>query len=85
MQAPRTTDLTSDGGRTGEDGTRRNQTAVGRERTGPDGRKLHIILSMPCRKLHIILSMWLAEVAKVEGFEEGNVDQGLEYLAEDLE
>ena len=28
---------------------------------------------------------WLAEVAKVEGFEEGNVDQGLEYLAEDLE
>jgi hypothetical protein len=40
---------------------------------------------MPCRKLHIILSMWLAEVAKVEGFEEGNVDQGLEYLAEDLE
>jgi hypothetical protein len=28
---------------------------------------------------------WLAEVVKVEGFEEGNVDQGLEYLAEDLE
>ncbi len=28
---------------------------------------------------------WLAEVAKVEGFEEGNVDQGLEYLGEDLE
>jgi len=28
---------------------------------------------------------WLAEVQKVEGFEEGNVDQGLEYLGEDLE
>ena len=28
---------------------------------------------------------WLAEVAKVEGFEGGNVDQGLEYLGEDLE
>jgi hypothetical protein len=24
-------------------------------------------------------------VAKFEGFEEGNVDQGLEYLGEDLE
>ena len=28
---------------------------------------------------------WLAEVVKVEGFEDGNVDQGLEYLGEDLE
>ena len=28
---------------------------------------------------------WLAEVQKVEGFEGGNVDQGLEYLGEDLE
>ncbi len=28
---------------------------------------------------------WLAEVVKVEGFEEGSVDQGLEYLGEDLE
>ena len=28
---------------------------------------------------------WLAEVVKVEGFEDGNVDQGLTYLREDLE
>ena len=28
---------------------------------------------------------WLAEVVKVEGFEDGNVDQGLEYVGEDLE
>ena len=28
---------------------------------------------------------WLAEVVKVEGFEDGNVDQGLGYVGEDLE
>jgi hypothetical protein len=33
----------------------------------------------------IVARCWLAEVQKVEGFEEGNVDQGLEYLGEDLE